>query len=103
MQTLLNDAVAQGLIASNPATRVRALRERRDEGWGRVPLERGGLAPTQAHEHQRRDEREVLRIERPPRGTRRSDDGSYGLPLTVIDQAISVATEPSVWLRLRLT
>jgi integrase len=31
LRTLLNAAVAQGLIASNPATAVRALRERRDD------------------------------------------------------------------------
>jgi integrase len=31
LRTLLNDAVAQGVIASNPAARVRALRERSDD------------------------------------------------------------------------
>jgi hypothetical protein len=31
LRTLLNDAVAQGVVASNPAERVRALRERSDD------------------------------------------------------------------------
>ena len=53
LRTTLNDAVAQCVIATNPAARVRALRERSDDegdedDWGPTRLHQSSSTPTYA-------------------------------------------------------